>query len=360
MRKLLYEYRVLFIILVIPYLFIIVSSIVKVNKDLTVPASIADVSDSISINENDASNVNTVAIYSYTKINLLNYLIGLVNPYAEIEDTYEYNVIDYKENYYSGYIQKIVSINNALIAGYKTAGFNEIVSKDSFKGYIIHTLMTYSPSELEVGDIIIEFNGINFTEDAIENEFENSLENLEFIKDKTYKIKVQRNSEVLEFDISTNYFYEKDNKKISAFGIYTYSYNIPNKFEETSKLYYEIYNSNTLGPSGGLMQSLYIYEALTGFKLTKNVKIVGTGTVDAYGQAGFIGGIKEKVITAHYSGADIFFVPVSSMDPSIYQTEDNYCDALESYNKLKNTKMKLVPVASLYDVINYLNGDNNE
>ena len=102
------------------------------------------------------------------------------------------------------------------------------------------------------------------------------------------------------------------------------------------------------------MQSLYVYEELTSFNITKNKKIVGTGTIDSYGNAGSIGGIYQKVITAYLTGADIFFVPVSSMDPEIYKNESNYKEAKESYDKLDNPKMKLVVVSSLDDIIDYL------
>ena len=102
------------------------------------------------------------------------------------------------------------------------------------------------------------------------------------------------------------------------------------------------------------MQSFYVYEVLTGGKLSKGLKIVGTGTVDKDGNAGAIGGIYQKVIAADLNKADIFFVPVSSMDEEVYSKESNYVEAYESYEKLGKTKMKLVPVASLYDIIDYL------
>ena len=65
----------------------------------------------------------------------------------------------------------------------------------------------------------------------------------------------------------------------------------------------------------------------------------------------------KKVITANKSGADIFFVPVTSLDETIYSQEDNYKEALSSYQNLGKTKMKLVPVSSLEDIINYLKGE---
>ena len=102
------------------------------------------------------------------------------------------------------------------------------------------------------------------------------------------------------------------------------------------------------------MQAFYVYEKLSNTNLSKNRKIVGTGTIDAYGNAGAIGGIYQKFITANLSGSDIFFVPASSTNPLIYQNESNYQEAKKSYDNLKNTKMKLVVVSCLDDIINYL------
>ena len=111
---------------------------------------------------------------------------------------------------------------------------------------------------------------------------------------------------------------------------------------------------NSIGPSGGLMQALYVYDSLKNNNLTKGLRIVGTGTVDAYGNAGPIGGIYQKVLAAHLANADIFFVPVSSLEEEIYMNESNYLEAISSYQNLKNPKMKLVVVSSLNDIINYL------
>ena len=42
------------------------------------------------------------------------------------------------------------------------------------------------------------------------------------------------------------------------------------------------------------------------------------------------------------------------MDYDVYSKEDNYIEAYESYQALGKTKMKLVVVSSLNDIINYL------
>ncbi len=352
MKKLLKEYWILIVILAIPYLFIVVSSMVKVKYDLTAPASITEVGENIEISNSKRTNVHSVSVYSYSKVSFLSYLFGKMNPYATIDETYEYQITNNQIEYHSGLIQKEVSIYNAIIAGYQKAGITEIVDENSFKGYIIHTLYTFSPKELKVGDIIKSFNGVQFTTCTTDNEFSKVCGELVYEKGKSYPITIEREGQILSFEITPRATNVENTKPV--FGISTYALNKPVQFEKNNKYYYEWDYGNSIGPSAGLMQSLYVYEKLTGNRLTSHLKIVGTGTVDIFGKAGAIGGIYQKVITANLSGADIFFVPVSSMDPNIYKEENNYQEAYASYQNLKHTKMKLVPVSSLDDIIDYL------
>lgn len=213
-----------------------------------------------------------------------------------------------------------------------------------------------TPDELKIGDVIIAFNGVRFTEAKTYNEFAYECSKLTYDDNAKYSITVIRNNEEQKLEIKPSR-YEKAGKTYLTFGINTYCYMVPSHNLGKDCPDYNISSANSLGPSGGLMQSLYVYEALTNFRLTRDKKIVGTGTVDAFGKAGPIGGIYQKVITANKSGADIFFVPVTSLDESIYSQEDNYKEALSSYQNLGKTKMKLVPVSSLEDIINYLKGE---
>ena len=108
MKKLVREYWKLILILLIPYLFIIVSSVVKVNYDIVAPASITNVSKTIDIDDNIIveSNINVVSVYSYSKVSFLNYLISKINKNATTSETYKYEVTDYDLIYTSGVIQK--------------------------------------------------------------------------------------------------------------------------------------------------------------------------------------------------------------------------------------------------------------
>ncbi len=111
---------------------------------------------------------------------------------------------------------------------------------------------------------------------------------------------------------------------------------------------YKLHNDFTTGPSGGLMQSLFIYNALTPHDITGGMKIAGTGTIDAIGNVGAIGGIEQKIITSSLNGIDIFFVPHLSDSDS-----DNYIAALAVLETL-DTDMKLVPVTNFSNAVNYL------
>lgn len=68
------------------------------------------------------------------------------------------------------------------------------------------------------------------------------------------------------------------------------------------------------GPSAGLMFSLGIYDKLTDGALTGGRTIAGTGTIDAAGNVGPIGGIRQKMAGAQRSGASYFLAPAGNCD----------------------------------------------
>lgn len=88
------------------------------------------------------------------------------------------------------------------------------------------------------------------------------------------------------------------------------------------------------GPSAGLMFSLGIYDTLTPGSLTDGQTIAGTGTMDAAGQVGPIGGIQQKIVGARDAGAELFLVP-----------PDNCEDALGAPNE----DMRLVRAETMHD-----------
>ncbi|QAY65563.1 S16 family serine protease [Paenibacillus protaetiae] len=63
------------------------------------------------------------------------------------------------------------------------------------------------------------------------------------------------------------------------------------------------------GPSAGLMFALETIDLLTPGDLTKGLQIAGTGTINASGEVGAIGGISHKVVAAERKGAELFLAP---------------------------------------------------
>ena len=64
------------------------------------------------------------------------------------------------------------------------------------------------------------------------------------------------------------------------------------------------------GPSAGMMFALGIIDKVTPDDLTGGKKFAGTGTIDAAGTVGPIGGIREKLYSAQAAGAEFFLAPV--------------------------------------------------
>jgi PDZ domain-containing protein len=106
-----------------------------------------------------------------------------------------------------------------------------------------------------------------------------------------------------------------------------------------------------------MMFTLEIYSQLTGQDLTKGREIAGTGTIEKDGKIGRIGGIDKKIATASRNGAQIFLAPDDEVTPEMKKVEpgvkSNYQEALAAAKKL-NTKMKIVPVKTVQDAIDYL------
>ncbi|WP_410515199.1 SepM family pheromone-processing serine protease [Paenibacillus sp. BR2-3] len=102
--------------------------------------------------------------------------------------------------------------------------------------------------------------------------------------------------------------------------------------------------TNVGGPSAGLMFTMEIYSQLTPGDLTKGYIVAGTGTIDAEGIVGAIGGVKHKIVAADREKAEVFFVPA-----------DNYKEAKVRADKI-GTAMKLVPVSTLKEALAYMEG----
>ena len=105
------------------------------------------------------------------------------------------------------------------------------------------------------------------------------------------------------------------------------------------------FNTNESGSSGGLMMSLAIYDKLIDEDLTKGLKIVGTGTIDFYGNVGQIDGIKYKLKGAVKDDADVFLAP----------TGENYEECI----KLKKQEKYDIEIIEVKDFLGTINSLQN-
>lgn len=111
------------------------------------------------------------------------------------------------------------------------------------------------------------------------------------------------------------------------------------------------------GPSAGLMFTLQVYDQLSNTDLRKGRVIAGTGTIESDGSVGAIGGIDKKVVAASAAGATVFFAPDDHLTKAEQKVmphyQNNYQLAKLAAKKIK-TKMKIVPVTSFDDAVQYL------
>lgn len=68
------------------------------------------------------------------------------------------------------------------------------------------------------------------------------------------------------------------------------------------------------GPSAGTMFALGIIDKMTEQDMTGGKHFAGTGTIDAEGEIGAIGGIRQKMIGARQAGAEYFLAPGKNCD----------------------------------------------
>ncbi|QGF24425.1 YlbL family protein [Raineyella fluvialis] len=92
------------------------------------------------------------------------------------------------------------------------------------------------------------------------------------------------------------------------------------------------------GPSAGLVFALAIHDRLTTGDLTGGRVIAATGTIDADGRVGSIGGLPSKVAGARSAGAALFLIPAGNCDETVGL----------------HTDMPLVPVDTLQQAIDIL------
>jgi len=287
---------------------------------INAPGGLIDVSDKVEIDYEISGSYNMTYVTEY-KANLFNYIIAKINKNWDLEKKSDVILSNETEEDLNKRNHLLLDNVNqvAVINAYKKAGKDIIIKNTDIYVTYVDEL---SDTNLEVGDKILEVDGISVS----------SLEEItNIVNSKEYKdvIKIQTDNGLKEATI-INF---ENNKKIGI----------------SLSVYYEIdeevefkFKNNESGSSGGLMTTLYIYNSLIDEDLTKGRIIAGTGTIDINGNVGEISGVKYKIKGAVNKNADIFFVP-----------KENYEEAISVKNE-NNYDIDVVLVNTLEEAINYL------
>lgn len=281
------------------------------------------------------------------RANIYDYALAKMKKYEDVVPLNE--VRDEKQteeeyNVYQLYLMES-SKNNAVQVAYKKAGKSYHFN---YKGVYVLDVYPNMPAAkvLKAGDRITKVDNRSFESSEkfihyVQNKHAGDQIKISFIRDnseKTAKIQLAK--------------FDDANGKIGM-GI-----GLVDDRELIADPPIKVNTERIGGPSAGLMFSLEIYNQLTKNDITKGYDIAGTGTIDPDGTVGRIGGIDKKVVAADKEGAKIFFAPDDEITPDMKKAypniESNYKEALKTAKDI-GTKMKIIPVKTFDDALDYLN-----
>lgn len=167
-----------------------------------------------------------------------------------------------------------------------------------------------SPADgvLEEGDIVEQADGVDVTSAS---ELRAAIQESE---GAPVELTVRRADEQLQLEITP--------EKTESDGVTTWLIGITLTTEYDFPFDVSIQLDNVGGPSAGMMFALGIVDELTPGELTGGNDIAGTGTIDATGAVGPIGGIRQKLYGARDAGADYFLAPASNCDEVVGHIPD--------------------------------------
>ena len=297
--------------------------------DVNMPGGLISLNDRIEVDGKKIETKGTfnMAYVSSVSGSLPHILLSFIIPDWDItpssDSTYENETYEDALKRNKLYLEQ--SKDYATAVAMDAAGIKyEVSNKLNYVAYIDVKAKT----TLKIGDNILEMNGEKVEDITIMSELIQELpagSKIEFVVDRDGK---QAKANAIT--------YEEDGKKyVGISAITTFDLKSDVDVKITTK-------SSESGPSGGLMMTLMVYNAITNQDLTHGKQVVGTGTISLDGSVGEIGGVKYKVIGAVKEGAEIFLVP-----------EGNYDEAVK-VKKEKGYDIEIVKVKTFADAINYL------
>jgi PDZ domain-containing protein len=334
-------------LLFIPYLLLLFLLAFPINYYVLTPGGLSVVENLITVDYNQDKDVegtiSSTYIMSVNRPTFFEFIIGYFNQYSTISILQGSNLSYSNEEITQiSYLDKATSVDASIIVAYNEMSLiNSDIHISYNEAILVYGKSTYLSNydTIAFGDEFIQMIGddgvivTTISDIAVHTQagvtYTFTFKNVD---DETYLVDLTKDETSGLFGISLKTYYLVDK-------------------EDTFPNYTEA-SSNIGGPSGGLLQTLAIYNMLSDTDITHGLKIAGTGTINYDGSVGYIGGVKQKIATAYLNHVDIFFMPY--LDQSYYY--DNYVEALRACDELGiDPEGWLVPVATFSDALEYLN-----
>lgn len=321
----------------------------KLDYYIMKPGSAYDVSEFVNVTDGDIDDVGEFSLMTVTMgpATPLTYIMAKFKEYEEILKLEEVFYEEEDEEEYNARQLSYMSESqfNALYVAFKKTNLPYTVSYNGLK--VLNVLKDGAAyGKIKTNDEIVEIDGqvIKKAEDLtkyLDEKKENDI----------VKVVLKRDGELKDVEVSLKPIPKDKNKKIGL-GITYYE-----KKSIQTEPRVKIDTEKIGGPSAGLMMTLEILNQLLDEDIAKGYDIAGTGEIHEDGTVGRIGGVEKKVVAAHNSDKEIFFVPDDEIDPEILKKnpdlKSNYDSAFETAKKI-GTDMKIVPVKTIDDALSYL------
>lgn len=188
----------------------------------------------------------------------------------------------------------------------------------------VERVSTGGPSngKVQVGDQIVSANGVKVSSRA----------ELQAVMDRArpgdiIALELMREGDQVTTRVTT--VAAVDNPQSARLGIDT-----ADAFDYQAKVNFDV-GQEVVGPSGGLIFALAIYDELTPGSLVDGRIVAGTGEIKASGEVAAIGGARQKLEAARRAGASVFMLPAAN------------CADIDTTNK----NLTIVKVTKLSDAI---------
>ncbi|WP_028610289.1 PDZ domain-containing protein [Paenibacillus harenae] len=216
----------------------------------------------------------------------------------------------------------------AAAVALQKAGIGEGITEN---GVRVIAVMKDMPADqrLHAGDIIEKLNGRDVR--SVEDMTAYMAESVK--PGQSVDVTVRRAGSMAQVTVRTEAAADQPERPVFGISVQTELHmDIPRAID------YQRYMAHIGGPSHGAMLTLAFIDQLTPGGVTYGNITAGTGTIEADGSIGLIGGIKQKAYAVSRTDADVFFVPA----------------ALEQAARSAAPLLNIVPVQTIDDVLLWL------